>query len=116
MLGTSADAPYLGAVYKLVEDARGGRAKLSTGKRSWPGRKQVYRQADRDVIALADAPAPPGRPLLARVMAGGRRLGPPEPLDDVRRRRAEAVAALPAELLSLARRAEYPVERVGEAS
>ena len=54
MLGTSADAPYLGVVYKLVEDQTGGKAKRSPGKPSWPGRKQVYRQADRDVIALVD--------------------------------------------------------------
>jgi nicotinate phosphoribosyltransferase len=117
MLGTSADAPYLSVVYKLVEDQSGGKAKRSPGKPSWPGRKQVYRQDGRDVIALVDrGPEPHGRPLLAHVMAGGRRTGPPGDLAAARRRRADAVAALPPELRSLDRRAHYPVERVGHGS
>jgi nicotinate phosphoribosyltransferase len=117
MLGTSADAPYLSVVYKLVEDQTGGKAKRSPGKPSWPGRKQVYRQADRDVIALVDhVPRPEGRPLLSQVMTDGRRTRPPEDLAVARRRRADAVAALPPELRSLDRRARYPVERVGHGS
>ena len=48
-LGTSADAPTLGAVYKLVEDADGPKMKLASGKVTLPGRKQVWRLADRDV-------------------------------------------------------------------
>jgi nicotinate phosphoribosyltransferase len=115
MLGTSADAPYLSGVYKLVEDQSGGKAKHSPGKRSWPGRKQVYRQDGRDVIALVGQDSrPEGRPLLEPVMQGGRRTRPPEDLTAARRRRADAVAALPAELRRLDRRAKYPVERVGQ--
>ena len=117
MLGTSADAPYLSVVYKLVEDQSGGKAKRSPDKPSWPGRKQVYRQDGRDVIALVDhRPEPEGRPLLTQVMAHGRRTGPPEDLAAARRRRADAVAALPPDLRSLDRRAHYPVERVGQGS
>lgn len=117
MLGTSADAPYLSGVYKLVEDQAGGKAKRSPGKPSWPGRKQVYRQADRDVIAMVGAaPQPEGRPLLVAVMAGGHRTGTAEPLSVARERRADAVAALPAELRGLDRQASYPVERVGQGS
>ena len=115
MLGTSADAPYLSAVYKLVEDQTGGKAKRSPGKPSWPGRKQVYRQDDRDVIALVDhRPVPEGRPLLTQVMAAGQRTGPPEGLAIARQRRSDAVAALPASLRSLDGRADHPVERVGQ--
>jgi nicotinate phosphoribosyltransferase len=44
-LGTSADAPALGGVYKLVEDEGGPRLKLSPGKATLPGRKQVWRTA-----------------------------------------------------------------------
>jgi nicotinate phosphoribosyltransferase len=117
MLGTSADAPYLSGVYKLVEDQNGGKAKLSTGKRSWPGKKQVYRQEGRDVIAVvSERPHPEGRPMLTRVMAGGRRTSPAQGLTAARLRRSEAVAALPAELRDLEKRAEYPVERVGQHS
>jgi nicotinate phosphoribosyltransferase len=115
MLGTSADAPYLSAVYKLVEDQAGGKAKRSPGKPSWPGRKQVHRLEDRDVIVLIDhQPEPGGRPLLTQVMAAGERTAPAESLASARRRRPDAVAALPPELRSLDQRARYPVERVGQ--
>ena len=46
-LSTSSDAPALGGVYKLVEIERGGAMapvlKLSAGKRTLPGSKQVWR-------------------------------------------------------------------------
>jgi nicotinate phosphoribosyltransferase len=99
-LGTSADEPSLGAVYKLVEDADGPKMKLATGKVTLPGRKQVWRQPDHDVVGLHDEDLH-GRPLLEQVMAGGRRTGPPEPLEAIRDRCADAVAALPDRLRSL---------------
>jgi nicotinate phosphoribosyltransferase len=99
-LGTSADAPSLGAVYKLVEDADGPKMKLATGKATLPGRKQVWRQDDRDVVGLHDESVP-GRPLLVQVMRDGARTGPPEPLDAVRDRCVDALAALPPQLRAL---------------
>ncbi len=114
-LGTSGDAPSLGAVYKLVQDARGPKMKRSPGKVTLPGHKQVFRlegesTATHDVIALADETLPYGaRPLLERVMAGGRRLGKPESLEAMRHRRERAVMWLPAPLRSLSKQAEYEV-------
>ncbi len=99
-LGTSADAPTLGAVYKLVEDADGPKMKLASGKVTWPGRKQVWRLADHDVVSLHDEEVPGGRPLLTQVMAGGRRTAT-EDLADVRARAAASLAWLPAPLRSL---------------
>jgi nicotinate phosphoribosyltransferase len=100
-LGTSADAPSLGAVYKLVEDVHGPKMKLAEGKVTLPGRKQVWRGDDGDVLGLHDEGCA-GRPLLARVMAGGRRLpAGSEALADVRARCRAALAALPAPLRSL---------------
>ena len=56
-LSTSADAPFLGVVYKLVEleTAEGVRhpVKLSFDKHTLPGAKQVFRYADHDVLARA---------------------------------------------------------------
>jgi nicotinate phosphoribosyltransferase len=56
-LATSADAPSLGAVYKLVELEENGvtryTAKYSEGKNTMPGAKQVFRFADRDQIACS---------------------------------------------------------------
>ena len=54
-LATSADAPNMGAIYKLVEvDISGIKrftAKLSAEKISIPGAKQVFRDEARDVVA-----------------------------------------------------------------
>jgi nicotinate phosphoribosyltransferase len=70
---TSADAPTLESVYKLV--AAGGRpmAKRSTGKATLPGAKQVWRRPGfgGDVLGLWDepGPAPGAEPLLEEVDA-----------------------------------------------
>src|SRR5438046_2622235 len=65
-MGTSEDAPNLGGVYKLVEDRSGPRIKLSTGKATLPGRKQVWRGGGsgggaRHTTALGGGPPPAGR-------------------------------------------------------
>lgn len=100
-LGTSADAPSLGAVYKLVEDVSGPKMKLAEGKVTLPGRKQVWRRDDGDVLGLHDEPVP-GRPLLEQVMAGGSRLAAgSSSLADARARCREALEWLPAQLRSL---------------
>ncbi|MCY4391573.1 MAG: nicotinate phosphoribosyltransferase [Chloroflexi bacterium] len=118
-LGTSADAPSLGGVYKLVAGPRGPVMKRSAGKASLPGVKQVYREerdgrSIADTIALAGEPAPTGRPLLEQVMAAGRRLAPPEPLGTMQERRAAAVARLPESARDLeAPAGVYPVRLSG---
>jgi nicotinate phosphoribosyltransferase len=99
-LGTSADAPTLGAVYKLVEDADGPKMKLASGKVTLPGRKQVWRLADHDVVSLHDEDVPGGRPLLTQVMAGGKRTTTDD-LADVRARATRSLAWLPAPLRAL---------------
>ncbi len=111
-LGTSADAPSLGAVYKLVDDANGPKMKLTEGKVTLPGRKQVWRYDDRDVVGLHDENVRAGRPLLTLVMDGGRRLGPPEPLDTIRQRCVATLAALPPHLRALepASDRQWPVD------
>lgn len=117
-VATSIDAPALGGVYKLVEveDARGPRLvrKTSTGKATWPGRKQVWRVIDgpravRDIVAFADEPAVTGgRPLLEPVMLAGaivRR----EPFAEARAWCAERVAELPADLRRIDPASAYEV-------
>jgi nicotinate phosphoribosyltransferase len=104
-LSTSSDAPSLGAIYKLVEMERDGDVvpimKLSTAKSTYPGRKQVWRcfdgqTATGDVIGLADEPPPQGaRPLLQRVMVGGRRIAPSAPVEALRGHCRRALAELP---------------------
>jgi nicotinate phosphoribosyltransferase len=93
-LTTSNDAPALGGVYKLVE--AGGRPvmKARGPKSNLPGRHQVFRGDDGDVIGLVDEGLP-GRPLLEPVLEGGRRVGEPPSIETARERAAAEVAALP---------------------
>jgi len=89
-IGTSADAPYTDIAYKLVQYDGRPVLKLSSGKKTLVGEKQVYRfyengKIRRDVIALRDE-ALDGEPLLSQVMKSGRRLGEAESLETIRER------------------------------
>jgi nicotinate phosphoribosyltransferase len=100
-MGVSADAPYLDSAYKLVQFGDRPVMKLSEGKATLPGAKQVHRSGTGDVIALRDEAPPPGyRELLRPVMLGGARTGPPESLAVARQRCAASLGALPASALS----------------
>ncbi|HSS94619.1 MAG TPA: nicotinate phosphoribosyltransferase [Candidatus Dormibacteraeota bacterium] len=73
-MGVSADHPYLDTAYKLVSYDGRPVMKLSRGKVTAPGRKQVFRRAKPfgDLIGLHDEKVPAGRePLLEAVMVGG---------------------------------------------
>ncbi len=113
-LVTGGTDPSLDAIYKLVADARGPQMKTSTGKVTLPGVKQVYRSEEAgilgsDTIALTDETETSGWPLLRRVVAGGRRLDPPEPLAAARERCRAGLASLPAPLRSLDDQSPPPV-------
>lgn len=115
-LVVSADAPSLEIVYKLAAYAGEGRMKLSSGKSTLPGRKQVYRvveggRAVRDVIALDGEAIPDGTPLLQPAMRGGERTEAGRvPLAEARRYARDAFAQLPPEVQALDPIAEpYPV-------
>jgi nicotinate phosphoribosyltransferase len=119
-VGVSADAPLTDCAYKLVEYDGRPVLKLSPRKQTLPGPKQVYRRRDAagqylgDVIAAAGEPPPAGaEPLLAPVMAGGERLGPPEPLAAAREQFRREFAALPERHKALRSPERYEV-RVSE--
>jgi nicotinate phosphoribosyltransferase len=116
-MNVSADAPYVDIAYKLVRYDGRDVLKLSPGKVTWPGEKQVYRVRDAagrfegDRLVLSDE-APPGRPaeaLLRTVMAHGKRTAPPPPLTDVREYCARQIAALPEGVRRLTGFDRYPV-------
>jgi nicotinate phosphoribosyltransferase len=114
-LVTSSDAPSLDAVYKLQEYAGRPRRKRSTGKATWPGRKQVWRRLSPDGRFAGDTvaeetDAQPGEPLLEHVMAGGRRVRALPTLAEARDRTRAQLARLPAALTGLdAAPGPYPV-------
>jgi nicotinate phosphoribosyltransferase len=119
-MGTSADKPYLDVIYKLCEtmNADGTYApimKLSEGKVTLPGRKQVYRykNADgkfkRDVIALADEKVD-GEPLLVKIMEKGEITYDFPSLSEIRVVAAENLSLLPAKYKTVTGAPEYPVK------
>ena len=113
-LGTSGDAPSLGGVYKLVADSGRPRIKLSAGKVTTPGRKQIFRfpasgPPEHDVMALEHEEIPGGRPVLERVMVAGERVAEPESLEAIRDRCRARIEELPEHLRSLDKRAEFDV-------
>jgi nicotinate phosphoribosyltransferase len=110
-LTTSADAPNLGVVYKLVELSTSGitryTTKLSEDKQILPGAKQVFRFQDHDLIACSwECPscpegAPPSEALLRPVMIEGRLVEPLPGAGQARERAAGLLARLPAACRSL---------------
>jgi len=118
-LTTSSDRPALDCAYKLQEYAGVARRKYSSGKSTWPGRKQVWRRLGADgriagdVISLADD-RQEGEPLLVPAMREGRRIGPAQTLAQGRERVARELERLPQGLRGLDRAEPYPVA-VGDA-
>jgi nicotinate phosphoribosyltransferase len=114
-MGVSPDAPDLDIAYKLVEYAGEGRMKLSSGKPTLPGAKQVFRRdedgrAVGDVLARRDE-ALDGTPLLVPLVADGERVRAPDTPDASRERARASLRSLPASIRGI-RRAEraYPVD------
>jgi nicotinate phosphoribosyltransferase len=119
-MGTSADKPYVDVIYKLCEttSAKGDFSpimKLSEGKATLPGRKQVFRFKDRkgffakDVIALADEKME-GEPLLAKVMENGKITRALPSLSEIRAAASENLSKLPEKYKKLTDAPMYPVE------
>lgn len=103
-LTTSADSPAVSAVYKLVElHGTPGRryvAKYSADKETFPGPKQVFRYASRDIIANSSECDPnlreEGTPdaLLRPVLLGGQLAAPLPSLTESRNYCASALARI----------------------
>ena len=112
---TSADQPTFDAVYKLTAYDGRGRMKLSSGKETLPGRKQVFRRYDSDGLACGDViakagEAGSGEPLVQQVMRAGRRLeAGTRTIMHARARAAEQRMRLPAEIRALTPGGAYPV-------
>jgi nicotinate phosphoribosyltransferase len=93
--------------------------KLSAGKRTFPGRKQVWRVTDggfatHDVIGLDGETAQDGRPLLVPALREGRRVLPEIPLREMQARSGQRLAQLPAARRALDGGSPYPVRISGE--
>ena len=108
-LATSADAPSLGVIYKMVEMETAGEhrftANFSHEKHTLPGAKQIFRFADHDVLGRSTecfACGTDGIEALQRpVILAGKLVEPLPAIAQVRRYAAERLARLPAPCHSL---------------
>jgi nicotinate phosphoribosyltransferase len=114
---TAKPVAALSGVYKLVDDNFGPRIKLSDGKRTYPGRKQVYRVEGNDgrylydILELEDEYVE-GFPLLELAVLSGKRIRDAVPLKDMRDYCLDCVSRLPMETKKLRPTKPYQ-QRVG---
>lgn len=115
---TASDRPVLEAVYKLAElvDPTGKvthTAKLTPGKESLPGRKQVFRQYDtngkvkQDIIGLDSEDH--GQALMVEYIKNGKPLQLLPDLEEIRTYIDKQLAALPDHLRDINQLHPYPV-------
>lgn len=115
-MGVSADVPYFDIVYKMVEYDGKPVLKLSSGKKTWTGKKQVFRyydekgNMDHDVLGLYEDDRPDAEKMMHIVIQNGRTIWPNEPLDLIRKRFAEEFSKLPLNYRELNPTQHYPVE------
>jgi len=113
-LTTSFDLPALDCAYKLQEYAGIARRKLSPGKATWPGRKQVFRRYDAagriagDLLTL-EGDRQQGEALIRLVMKVGKAVGPRRSLAELRIAAAAGLASLPEALRALNPESSLPV-------
>ncbi|MBU4473166.1 MAG: nicotinate phosphoribosyltransferase [Candidatus Omnitrophica bacterium] len=118
-MGTSIDAPSLDVIYKISEvtDEDGKfmpTMKLSKGKVTYPGRKQIFRIKDKkgrfvkDVLGLEKEKIN-AIPLLIKVVEKGKIIYKFPSLDKIRRRLTENLRRMPDRLEEVCSRYKYPV-------
>ncbi|MCM8782904.1 MAG: nicotinate phosphoribosyltransferase [Candidatus Omnitrophica bacterium] len=118
-MGTSSDSPYLDVIYKLSQISYDKKnflptMKLSQGKTTYPGRKQIFRISDRDgffvrdIIALEEE-RPEGRPLLIRAIKKGQVLYKSPSLERIREFAKDNIRFLPDEYKRINKKVVYPV-------
>lgn len=113
-LAASVDVPALDCAYKLQEYAGKPKRKLSEGKVTWPGRKQVWRAYDADgrmrgdILSL-ESDKQPGEALVVPVMRAGKRIAPAPTLMQIREHAARDLKRLAGPLARLESGFEYPV-------
>jgi nicotinate phosphoribosyltransferase len=118
-MSTSLDRPYVDVVYKLSGKVEKGgfvpAMKLSKGKVTLPGKKQIFRQRDRnrrcakDIIGLEDEEIK-GERLLVKVMKDGWITYEMPTLEEMRKTTLKNLSELPEKYKRLAYPSSYPVE------
>jgi nicotinate phosphoribosyltransferase len=118
-MSTSYDRPYVDVVYKLSGKVENGvfvpAMKLSKGKITLPGKKQIFRLKDnkenyvKDVIGLANEKVE-GEPILAKAMENGSIVFRLPSLEEIRENALRNLSHLPSKYRKLRNAPLYPVE------
>ena len=115
-VGVSADAPFVDVVYKMVRFKGRDVKKLSPGKVTLAGEKQVFRKSDQDgsyledIIGQRDEIIAKGKPLLEKVMENGHLLRPHPQLQVLQEKFKENFALLDDGYKSIQDHKVYPVK------
>lgn len=103
-------------VYKLVEIDGKAVMKESSGKITYPGRKQIFRQFENERIEgdrlglITEEPKSQESPLLQLIFKQGQRVQPSETLEAIAERTASSVASLPANVRQLHQPESIPLQ------
>jgi nicotinate phosphoribosyltransferase len=114
-VGVSADAPFVDIVYKMVRYGDHDVKKLSPGKTTLAGEKQVFRIRDEngryreDIIGLRNDRVEDAETLLQPVMEHGKVLRPHPSLQELRQKFKENFSALDQKYKALKDPPAYPV-------
>ena len=114
-LAASLDAPALDCAYKLQSYVGRPKRKLSEGKATWPGAKQVWRTYDADgrmrgdILSL-ETDRQPGEPLIVPVMRAGKLIASLPALAQIREHAARDLKRLAGPLARLESGFEYTVQ------
>jgi nicotinate phosphoribosyltransferase len=115
-VGVSADAPFVDVVYKMVRFKGRDVKKLSPGKVTLAGEKQVFRKSDQngryleDIIGQRNEIISEGKPLLEKVMENGHLLRPHPQLQMLQEKFKENFASLDDGYKSIQDHKAYPVK------
>ena len=115
-VGVSADAPYLDIVYKVVRFKDRDTRKLSPGKRTLAGKKQIFRKTDKqgmylqDVLGIRDEIIVNGQPLLEKVMEDGKCIGTNQSIQEIRNEFKNNFSFLDEKYKSISDTEKYPVK------
>ena len=115
-VGVSADAPHMDIVYKLVQFGDRPVRKLSPGKATLAGEKQVFRNLEskgryeKDIIGLRDDRIENSLPLLEKFLDDGVRTHSPTSLESIRSRFKENFSLLDEKYKDIKKKVAYPVE------
>jgi len=114
-LAASLDVPALDCAYKLQSYVGRPKRKLSEGKATWPGAKQVWRTYDADgrmrgdILSL-ETDRQPGEPLIVPVMRAGKLIASLPALAQIREHAARDLKRLAGPLARLESGFEYTVQ------